>query len=153
MRYLYSHEYTQQAGRAGRRGFDTKGVVIHLYNLFDLPNASEYEKMLSNTPDTLTSKFKMSFNFMLNALPVYQDSILEYTSSSMIINDLANEIKKLNLDIANIETKKIEYDHLLKKLKTPESIINNIRQTQSKLEYANNKTKNVEKTILKNLFI
>ena len=26
-RLLYSHEYTQQAGRAGRRGFDTKGIV------------------------------------------------------------------------------------------------------------------------------
>ena len=25
MRFLHSHEYTQQAGRAGRRGFDTKG--------------------------------------------------------------------------------------------------------------------------------
>ncbi len=141
MRYLYSHEYTQQAGRAGRRGFDTKGVVIHLNNLFDLPNASEYEKMLSNTPDTLTSKFKMSFNFILNALPVYQNSILEYTSSSMIINDLNNEIKNLNLEITNIETKKIEYDNLLKKIKTPESIINNIRDTESKLEYADNKTK------------
>ena len=106
MRYLYSHEYTQQAGRAGRRGFDTKGVVIHLNNLFDLPSTPDYEKMLSNTPDKLTSKFKMSFNFLLNALPVYQDSILEYTGSSMIINDLTNEVNKSNLEISTVETKK-----------------------------------------------
>ena len=36
-RYLTSEEYTQMAGRAGRRGLDTEGHVIHLCNLFKLP--------------------------------------------------------------------------------------------------------------------
>jgi superfamily II RNA helicase len=34
IRTLYSHEYTQAAGRAGRLGLDKVGHVIHLNNLF-----------------------------------------------------------------------------------------------------------------------
>ena len=43
-RYLTSEEYTQMAGRAGRRGLDTEGHVIHLCNLFNLPNKELYSK-------------------------------------------------------------------------------------------------------------
>ena len=43
-RYLKTHEYLQMGGRAGRRGIDTEGIVIHLYNLFDLPPIFELKK-------------------------------------------------------------------------------------------------------------
>ena len=49
--YLEPHEVTQGAGRAGRRGRDTKGICIHLNNLFDAldanPTGVEYEHLLS----------------------------------------------------------------------------------------------------------
>ena len=60
-RNVRSHEYTQMAGRAGRRGKDTKGYVIHINNLFrenQRPTVSELDKILSGKPDLLTSKFK-----------------------------------------------------------------------------------------------
>ena len=123
-RYLHSHEYTQQAGRAGRRGFDTKGIVIHLSNLFDAPPAMEYEKILSNTPDRLISRFKMSYGFLLNLIPIYQDDIMKYTSNSMIINDIANELKQQLIVIQDAEKNKIEGDLIIKAMDTNEAVVN-----------------------------
>jgi superfamily II RNA helicase len=67
-RYLLSHEYTQMAGRAGRRGIDTIGHVVHCNNLFDLPIMTEYKNMLCGTPQKLVSKFRISYSLILNLL-------------------------------------------------------------------------------------
>ena len=50
MRYLFPHEYSQAAGRAGRRGLDTIGHVIHCNNMFDLPSSNEYREILCGAP-------------------------------------------------------------------------------------------------------
>jgi len=149
-RYLHSHEYTQQAGRAGRRGFDTKGIVIHLSNLFDAPPAIEYQKILSNTPDRLISRFKMSYGFLLNLIPIYQEEVMNYTASSMIINDISNEIKQQLVVIKDAEKHKLEGDLIINALDTSECIVNEYIEFKKSLEMANNKAK---KKILKEIKI
>jgi superfamily II RNA helicase len=47
------------AGRAGRRGMDTRGYVYHLF-WRDMPMLGNYQHMLSGKPQALVSKFKMS---------------------------------------------------------------------------------------------
>ena len=64
---LQGHEYTQAAGRAGRLGLDAVGHVIHLNNLFEVDSVS-YKTMLKGNPQTLSSKFKVSYNLMLNLI-------------------------------------------------------------------------------------
>jgi len=67
-RILLPHEYTQMAGRAGRRGIDTIGNVIHCNNLFELPTKTEYQHLVSGKTQSLQSKFRISYDLVLTLL-------------------------------------------------------------------------------------
>ena len=101
-RFLESHEYTQQAGRAGRRGFDTVGHVIHLNNLFDLPAIEDYRIVLNNKPQTLISKFKISYDLILHLINSEKAND-EFVKQSIINSDLDSEINQLNLKLREKE--------------------------------------------------
>ncbi|WOO80266.1 Putative ATP-dependent RNA helicasec [Vanrija pseudolonga] len=68
-RNLLPGEYTQMAGRAGRRGLDTTGTVI-LLSGEELPPVKELHEMMLGTPNRLTSQFRLTYNMILNLLRV-----------------------------------------------------------------------------------
>ncbi|KAL4444150.1 hypothetical protein ABPG75_011887 [Micractinium tetrahymenae] len=68
-RNLLPGEYTQMAGRAGRRGLDTVGtVVIACWD--DLPEEVEIKKMLTGAATRLESQFRLTYSMILNLLRV-----------------------------------------------------------------------------------
>jgi superfamily II RNA helicase len=95
MRYLLPHEYNQAASRCGRRGLDTIGHVIHCNNLFDMPTSNEYKDILCGKPQTLVSKFRISFPVVLNLMRNNRCALSDFTEfvgKSMCKNEIANTL-------------------------------------------------------------
>lgn len=110
-RYLHSHEYTQMAGRAGRRGLDTIGHVIHLNNMFEVPKPYEYEGMLNGKPQVLNSKFEIDFNLVLRLLANISENenttltdMQRFIEKSMINEDIQKEYDAIEQEIIDLET-------------------------------------------------
>jgi len=90
-RFLMAHEYTQMAGRAGRRGIDTIGHVVHCNNLFKIPTITDYKTILGGVPQKLVSKYHISYGLILNLLksgPLASDSISGSLERDMIYQEI-----------------------------------------------------------------
>ena len=69
LRDLLPGEYTQMSGRAGRRGKDPAGTVL-LNFMQGVPDAAELFQLILGTPTRLESKFRLTYNMILNLLRI-----------------------------------------------------------------------------------
>ena len=91
-RMLLPHEYVQMAGRAGRRGIDTVGHVIHLPNLYDDYYVSEVKSMMCGKSQYIQSKFTIDYQFVLT---FFGGDIDNVTKNSLLNKELNNNIAYL----------------------------------------------------------
>jgi len=106
-RWLMAHEYTQMAGRAGRRGIDTIGHVIHCNNLLELPTQTEYRDILCGKAQTLISKFRISYSWVLSfLLPGFDEEQepVNLSKKSMIYEELQQNIQSQRKYVESLET-------------------------------------------------
>jgi superfamily II RNA helicase len=148
LRTLYSHEYTQAAGRAGRLGLDKIGHVIHLNNLFRNVDSVSYKAMMNGKPQTLTSKFKISYNLLLNLIDIGDNNLVNFAKKSMITGDLDNQMKQIYYEISKNNTELDNMKEYYNILRTPREIIEEYVELQNKKSYAvNKKRKEIERSL------
>lgn len=106
-RVFKSHEYTQAAGRAGRLGIDDIGNVIHLSNLFRPISEFEYKQMMTGPPQTLSSKFRVSPNYILECITsgTSIDDIVNKIDGSSFAGEIRVHLKGMNRELYELKQK------------------------------------------------
>ncbi|ODN81482.1 hypothetical protein L202_01906 [Cryptococcus amylolentus CBS 6039] len=101
-RNLLPGEYTQMAGRAGRRGLDTTGTVIILSG-DELPPVAELQEMMLGVPGRLSSQFRLTYNMILNLLRVEALKVEEMIKRSFSENAAQKMAPEQQQQIAQME--------------------------------------------------
>lgn len=110
-RDLLPGEYTQMAGRAGRRGIDPVGsVIIVNSNSDEAPPAATLKHMILGDPTKLRSQFRLTYNMILNLLRVEALKIEEMIKRSFsenatqaLLPEQEKQVKLSESDLAKIK--------------------------------------------------
>jgi hypothetical protein len=149
---LHPHEFVQASGRAGRRGIDTVGHVIHLSNLFKNVDLTEYRIMMQGKPQTLISKFKISYNLLLNLINIGDKDYLQFCKRSMIQDDIDSSLGQIYNSMAKLEGEIDTISQGLEYLRTPfieiEKYLNMVEAVKT---LVNKKRKDMDKEIQNSL--
>ena len=145
-RMFLPHEYIQAAGRAGRRGRDTVGHVVHLTNLYRDMSRLEFRTMATGGPQSLVSKFRISYGLVLNLLGANTQGTTEgisrstsFCSRSMIQYELDKQITGLNQQIAAAQQEIIKKEECIKHLRTPLDTIYRFHELEKEIPSSKNK--------------
>ena len=146
-RLLTVNEFTQMTGRAGRRGKDTLGNSVIVYDGYQ--SLYEAKHLIDGELEPISSHFSLSYNMVINLLSNFNSeeiptvlklSFGQYLSNKDIINrnfqlkNMENNIKKLQKATKSKRVNKL-IERLERKIKTTEYEIQNQKEVYVDIFY------------------
>lgn len=148
-RNLLPGEFTQMAGRAGRRGLDKIGTVMVMAYNQPLQKAG-FKEVALGTPTKLSSQFRLTYSMILNLLRIEALRVEEMIKRSFSENSSQSLLPEKQIEVLKLE-KKLNDDKLSlnidsTKMELLQSIFNNIN------DFKNNYKKMIYSSLVNPLF-
>lgn len=141
-RPLHPYEYTQMAGRAGRRGLDARGVVVHCANLIHIPEASEYRQMMCGSSRKLESRLHVTCGLLLNVMAMGTNrptDINTFIENTLMHQEIRDDERRLENTVKTLQ-EQVDYStEALEHVTTPIAAMDEYQSLTSQLSNARNK--------------
>jgi superfamily II RNA helicase len=104
--------------------------------------------MMNGKPQTLTSKFKISYNLLLNLLDIGDNNLTQFASRSMITCELDDQMKEIYYKMTTLQTELDNVNNCVSQLRTPVEVLDEYLELKKSLHsVVNKKRKEMERKI------
>jgi superfamily II RNA helicase len=103
---------------------------------------------MKGTPQTLMSKFKISYNMLLNLLDIGDNNLVNFASRSMVTGDLDSQMKQIYYKIATLNGELDNIKSYSNNLRTPVEVLQQFIELQkNRVNSVNKKRKEIERQL------